>query len=155
MAGEYKIEDLHLLKILRDKKDLEGTAYFEFHPRNLKSEYSSWNEGSIYLADSGFDFFCDCFYRSNREFDYFAFCKYNGEEINRLVSELEEFMRVIQVEPSRSAVFSRYSGLFGKEMWDEVSEARINEALVLTGSDLVKFFKAAKNESGILWVLGM
>lgn len=155
MPGEYRVESLHLLKVLRDKKELRGTAYFEFHPKNLQSEYSSWNEGSIYLADAGFDYFCECFYKSNREFDYFAFCKYNGDEIASLIVEIDRFLSELKNDSGRKTVFSRFSGLFGKEMWDNVDEKKISEVLISTGKELIRFFKDAKSESGILWVLGM
>lgn len=155
MASENTPQDLQVLKILRDKNALDGTAYFEFHPKILKSEYSVWNDGSIYLAESGFDFFSECFHKSNREFHSSGRCKYNGEEIDLLTSEIEDFMQAIKKQPTRTSLFSGHSGFTERAVWDHINEACIREALTSTGKGLIKFFKNAKNESGILWVLGM
>lgn len=155
MASENTPKDLQVLKILRDKNALDGTAYFEFHPKILKSEDSVWNEGSIYLAESGFDFFSECFHKSNREFQYSGRCKYNEEEIDLLTSEIEEFMQAIKEHSTRASLFSRHSDFTEKAMWDHIDETRTREALASTGKDLIKFLKKAKNDSGIVWVLGV
>src|SRR5947199_1057009 len=83
----YSSDDLSVFNLLRDARELEGTAYFELHPHDLPEQHGCWLEGSLFVQDAGFDFFTGCCHRVHPEFDYFAFVRFDRAQIQALGAE--------------------------------------------------------------------
>lgn len=146
-------DKLNNLELIRDKAKLEGTCYFEFHPRELPAKTACWLDGSVFISDAGFDFFVRCFERASPNFDYFSFVRFGRSEIERLLSELSEFCTALTPGCSRELLFSR--GHFTAESWSGVETESLRLALVAAASGIRDFVQTATKETGCLWVPGM
>jgi len=155
MAGEYKTEDLSHFDLIVDLSSLDGTSYFEFHPKELPHEHTSWNEGSLFIRDAGFDFFSKCFELANPAFDYFAFERFNQTHIDKLLEELSAYSLELQTSSSREVLFSRYAGLFNKDIWNDVDTNDLKTRVLDASKGIQKFVQQETAISRCLCVLGM
>jgi hypothetical protein len=62
---------MSFLHILKEKSDLEGTAYIELLPGKYTGK--CWNKGSLFLDEAMFGFFEKIVERSLPEYDHYAF----------------------------------------------------------------------------------
>ncbi|MBW8873966.1 MAG: hypothetical protein JF614_03310 [Acidobacteria bacterium] len=151
----YSSDDLSVFNLLHDVHELEGTAYFELHPHDLPEQHGCWLEGSLFVQDAGFDFFTGCCHRVHPEFDYFAFVRFDRAQVHALGAELSSFVAELVPGASRETVFSRYTSIFGKEIWKDVDTDRLRLAVAAAGAGIRSFIETSTKESGCLWVLGM
>ena len=151
----YTSADLALFKPLSQAQERVGTAYFEFHPKDLTEPNACWLPGSLLLQDAAFDFFAECFHRADPDFDYFSFQSYDTEGIWRICSELQGFVDSLSALPSRSVLFSRYSSLFKEQIWAEVATEKLAPSVRICGAELLELIRAQTLQSQRLWVLGM
>ena len=82
------------LQILKDKSQLDGTAYFELLPGKYKEK--CWNEGSLFLDEETFGFFETIVESCVPEYDHYAFIEVLATRwqpviarLKRLATELE------------------------------------------------------------------
>jgi hypothetical protein len=151
----YTLDDLDAFTLLVDKGKLEGTAYFELHPRELQEGLEFWLEGSLFVRDACFDFFARCFERANPFFDYFDFVQFDAAQIGALTSELSAFVETLSLSTSREAVFASYNPIWGKDIWDDIDTERLRRVVAGAGAGIAEFVRCSTAESGCLWVLGM
>lgn len=151
----YAATDLKVFKPLFDPGELEGTSYFELHPKELPRTNACWLPGSFFLRDAGFDFFAECFYCASPAFDYFSFQRFGQAEIVALLSELEAFVDDLRGEPVRAKVFSKYSSIFTPDIWSAVPTEPLKSSVIQTGTAMLTFVKQETARSECLWVLGM
>lgn len=62
---------MSFLRTLKDKSDLEGTAYIELLPGKYAGK--CWNKSSLFLDEATFGFFEKIVERSLPEYDHYAF----------------------------------------------------------------------------------
>ena len=148
-------KDLGVFEPLRDPAKREGTAYFEFHPKEPPRATACWLPGSLFLRDAAFDFYAECFNRASESFDYFSFQRFGQKEIERVIGELSSFQDSLNANPDRERLFSKYASLFEPDIWSGVDTAPLLSAVRKTGSQLLTFIKVETKESQCLWVLGM
>jgi hypothetical protein len=151
----YDLEDLAVFDLLTDKEKLEGTAYFELHPRDLKEGHECWLKGSLFVKDACFDFFVQCFERANPAFDYFDFVRFDAAQIGHLTTELVAFVETLSPDASHASVFASYNSVFGKSIWDNVETEQLRLVLAGAGVGIADFVRSSTIENGCLWVLGM
>jgi hypothetical protein len=151
----YTSEDLDVFILQWDKNRLEGTAYFELHHGELPEPLACWLPGSAFVRDAAFDFLVTCFERANPEFDYFAFERFDTEQVKRLVRELVDFAGDLTPGCSRDIVFSRYNSLFRREIWDGVETEPLRTAVAKCAKEVAEFVQNSPSENQCLWVLGM
>jgi hypothetical protein len=107
------------------------------------------------VRDAAFDFLVTCFERANPEFDYFAFERFDTEQVKRLVRELVDFAGDLTPGCSRDIVFSRYNSLFRREIWDGVETEPLRTAVAKCAKEVAEFVQNSPSENQCLWVLGM
>lgn len=151
----YGVQDLDVFVLQRDKDRLDGTAYFELHPGELPEPMACWLPGSLFVKDAAFDFFVGCFERANSRFDYFAFERFEREQVDLLRQELSNLIPDLTPGCSREALFSRYNSLFGTRIWDGLDTEDLRQAVVRTAEGISSFIEGARAEGQCLWVLGM
>jgi hypothetical protein len=151
----YRPEDIDLFALIRDKTRLEGTAYFELHAGELPEPEACWLEGSLFIRDAAFDFFVECFHRSNPGFDYFAFERFEPPQIELLIEELSLLLSELAPRCSRDVVFSRYNSLFDRKIWDGVDTEALRSAVVSASEGILTFTRQARSDNRCMWVLGM
>jgi hypothetical protein len=151
----YGIDDLSLLRPVLSPEECDGTSYFEFHPAELPAPDAHGLAGSLFLTDVAFDFYAECFYAASASFDYFASQRFDAVDIARLERELDGFVGALRRDPTHATLFSRYSSVFGQEIWSGIDVAVLADAVAATGASLRDFVRAHGGESGCLWVLGM
>ena len=152
----YRSKDIDLFAVIRDKTRLEGTAYFELHAGELPEPTACWLEGSLFIRDAAFDFFVECFHRSNPAFDYFGFERFDPQQIELLLEELFSLVSELTPGSSREVVFSRYNSLlFDRQIWDAVDTEALRSAVVSAIEGISIFIHQARSEKRCMWVLGM
>src|SRR5690349_12475599 len=115
----YQPSDISVFDVISDKSLLDGTSYFELHPKEVVGANPCWLDGSVFIRDAGFDFFCACFERSVPGFDYFAFARIAQPHLGHLAAELRTFVHLCRTKPDRPILFSRFSSLFTEDIWSE------------------------------------
>jgi hypothetical protein len=151
----YSNCDLCVFEVLLDPAKRDGTAYFEFHPKELPQAYACWLPGSLLLRDAAFDFYAECFHRASDSFDDFSFERFGPNEIEKLIGELNSFQNILNALPDREQLFSRYDSLFTRDVWAGVDTPSLLSAAQKTCGQLLTFIKAETKQSKCLWVLGM
>jgi hypothetical protein len=151
----YAKSDLEVLRVLREKDQLRGTAYFELHPDELPKPFACWLDGSIFIRDAGFDFFVECFRAASDAFDYFGFARFDSIQIESLIRNLSAFSASIEASCSRDVVFGRYNSNFTRDSWDAVETEDLRVPVKETATQLLAFVRAAQFAGKPLWVLGM
>ena len=144
-----------MFAILRDRKALDGTAYFELHPDEIPEPFACWLEGSIFIRDAGFDFLVGCFSRANPKFDYFEFERFDSAQLGALSLELNAFLQTLVPGCQREVVFANYESLFSRDIWKEVDTEVLRGAVSRATSDIRDFAQHTQVERRPLWVLGM
>ena len=152
---KYTNNDLCVFVPLFDPAKKEGTAYIEFHPKELPRQNACWFPGSLLLRDAAFDFYTECFHAASESFDYFSFMRFDQGKIERLSTELSSYLRALKAQPDREHLFSKYASLFKPDIWSEVDTPSLVSAVHETGDTLLAFIKTETKESKCLWVLGM
>jgi hypothetical protein len=148
-------KNLDVFIVHRDKNHLEGTAYFELHPGELPAPLACWLPGSAFVRDAAFDFLVGCFERSNPKFDYSAFERFDRDQVERLLRELDHLVEALAPGCSRDAVFSMYNSLFRMEIWDGVDTELLRAAVARNAVAVAEFIRDSRSEDMCLWVLGM
>jgi len=151
----YQLSDLGVFDVISDKSLLDGTNYFELHPKEVMASNACWLAGSVFIRDAGFDFFCVCFERSIPDFDYFAFARVVQPHLGHLAAELRTFLHQCRTTADRLILFSRYSSLFTVDIWDQVETEHLRRSIIAAGQNIERFVMAAGKDSGVLWVMGM
>ena len=151
----YSEDDLDLFAIVRDKQDLDGTAYFELHPGEVPEPIDFWLEGSIFIRDAGFDFVVHCFSRANPKFDYFASERFSSAHLDALSLELNAFLQTLQPGCPRDAVFATYESIWSRDIWKEVGTEPLRDAVSRMTAGIRDFVERSREERRPLWVLGM
>ena len=151
----YTSENLDVFILQQDKNRLEGTAYFELHPGELPEPLACWLPGSAFVRDAAFEFLVACFERANPNFNYFAFERFDTEQVDRLIRELVDLVQELAPGCSRDTVFSRYNSLFKKEIWDGVDTELLRTAVAKNAEEVAEFVRSSRLENPCLWVLGM
>lgn len=140
---------------IRDRSLLSGTCYFEFVPYDLPSPVQCWNEGSLYLADTGFDLFEKCFQSSHREFEYYGFVRFSDEQIGALIREFDSFLHLLATTPTRTNCFSRLHRPNAGGAWHDIPEPILAKSLYACAKEIRAFLQDHAKPQGCLWVLGL
>lgn len=74
------------IKIITDKKELEGTCYFEIMPGRYKG--SCWKDGSIFFEEEVFSLIEPAFERHVPKYDHYAFTDISKEQWNKILEDL-------------------------------------------------------------------
>ena len=75
------------LRILKDKSNLEGTAYFELLPGKYNEQ--CWNTGSLFLDEETFGFFEKIVERNLPDYDHYAFTEVSGTRWHPIIARLK------------------------------------------------------------------
>jgi hypothetical protein len=78
---------MSFLRILKDKSDLEGTAYIELLPGKYTGK--CWNKGSLFLDEATFGFFEKIVARSLPEYDHYAFTEVSSTRWQPIIIRLK------------------------------------------------------------------
>lgn len=75
------------IKIITDKKELEGTCYFEIMLGKYKG--SCWKDGSIFLDEEVFNLIESAFERHAPNYDHYVFTDISKEQWDKILNDLE------------------------------------------------------------------
>jgi hypothetical protein len=78
---------MSFLHILKEKSDLEGTAYIELLPGKYTGK--CWNKGSLFLDEATFGFFEKIVERSLPEYDHYAFTEVSSTRWQPIIIRLK------------------------------------------------------------------
>jgi hypothetical protein len=154
-AMSYSEQDLWMFVTLTDPDERVDTSYFEFHPGEVSELHACWLKGSLLVKDAAFDFFSECFHSASESFDYFNTQRFGEVEIDRVLVELDAFLRDIEGEPSREKLFSRYASLFTLDIWSRIDTLVLANRVGDCGSSMRSFIHTKTQDSKCLWVMGM
>lgn len=148
--------DLDGFKLITSPTELSGTCYFEFCAHEFTGQPTCWNAGSLFIADTGFDFFAGLFTRASSTFDYFAFTRFDREALDRLVVGFDEFLEHVAASSRHEQLLAAYDGCArAPTSWSGVSHSQLAVALTVAGGGMREFARQARDEHGAMWVLGM
>jgi hypothetical protein len=147
----FTTADLQYLELISDKSRLVGTCYFEFYPSDCAESPTCWNDGSLYIADTGFDLMTPVFEHAVPSFEYFDFNRFSANELSSLDRELSAFISTIQSATTHSQFLREYQ----VERWGSVPLQSLTPALIDAASGIASFCRTASQRPGVLWVLGM
>jgi len=147
--------DLTAFEVIRDKSLLTGSNYFELHPKEVLVANACWLDGSIFIRDAGFNFFCACFERAAPDFDYFAFTRIVPPQLETLAIELRNYLDVCRATSDRTALYSCYPSNFRIDTWDQIEIEPLRSSIIEAGDNIERFVLAARKDTGVLWVMGM
>ena len=151
----YAKQDLDVFRLLRDKEQLDGTAYFELHHGELPEPFACWLDGSLFVRDAGFDFFVECFHRANPKWDYFSFEPFDTAQVDVLSADMGTFAAGLTAGCGRDAVFARYNSLFKRDIWTDVDTDMLRGAVLEAASGLQAWLREVQRSGKVLWALGM
>jgi len=144
-------------ELIKGTASLEGTCYFEFCKGSNRKE-ACWNKDALYLEDGVFEFLYKSFSRASKEYDYYDFCKFERNELEKLGGALIEFEYALNSFQSRED----YEAFFGKlaicidldEEHDPMWKGRVN-SLKQIAKQLREIVDDCLESGEPLWVLGM
>lgn len=149
-------DDLANFRLFTSPSELSGTCYFEFCARVFDGQPTCWNDGSLFVADTGFDFFAALFERASSGFDYFAFTHFDRAALDRLIAGFDEFLRHVAASSRHEDLLTAYAGCIrAPESWGGVTHLQLATALTQAGTGIRDFARRARDEHGGMWVLGM
>lgn len=144
-------DDLNYLELITDKSRLVGTCYFEFYLSDCLANPTCWNGGSLYIADTGFDLIAPAFERAVPTFCYYDFNRFSADELRNVERELSAFMATLKAATSHGQFLSQHQ----VEHWSGVPIESLVPDLVHAVSGISAFCRNAREQLGVLWVLGM
>jgi hypothetical protein len=157
----YTAADLKYLELISDRSRLVGTCYFELYPSDWAGTPTSrskgfyyptcWNDGSLYIADTGFDLIAPVFERAVASFDYNDFIRVSADELSNLEKELPAFITTLQSATLHSEFLREHQ----VERWSSIPLQSFVPALTDMASGIATFCRSARERVGVLWVLGM
>jgi hypothetical protein len=147
----FTADDLKYLELITDKSRLSGTCYFEFYPSDCAASPTCWNDGSLYIADTGFDLFASAFQRAVPSFDYYSFNRFSADDLSSLGHELSAFIASL----SAATVHSQFLREYQLQLWSGVPLQSLVPDLTQAASGIAAFCSSARERHGALWVLGM
>lgn len=122
-------------KLITDKKELQGTCYFEFLPGKYQNK--CWNVNSVYLTEESLDFIEKLLINVNPEYDHFSFTEFSSEQVEKLINELKGAIK--HIENNKYVVESIY--------FSDDYNAKLNEDLKNYRDDILKLI-----EELIIWM---
>jgi hypothetical protein len=145
------MEDIRLIK---DKAELEGTAYFEILPGPYKDK--CWNEGSIFIEEEIFGLIEPIIERHVPEFDHYSFIKIDRESWMLILNDLSELVVLLQAANTPNDLNGGIGFIFNSTKDRFVTDfARNKEALAALIIELVSWLKEQLNDHYIVTVLGL
>jgi hypothetical protein len=103
------------IELIRDKAQLDGTAYFEFLPGRYSDKH--WNDTSVYIDEEVFCMIERPFQESLPRFDHFAFSDVSAKEWQAVLIQLARFRDRIASASSPREVTELFMCL-----WDETRQ---------------------------------
>jgi len=143
--------DLKCFDLITDKSRLSGICYFEFYPNDCAANPTCWNDGSLYIADTGFDVFAPAFQRAVPSFDYYSFNRFSAGDLSRLDDELSAFIASL----SSASAHSQFLHEYQLPSWSGIPLHSLVPVLTQAASGIAAFCRIARERPGALWVLGM
>jgi hypothetical protein len=80
---------MSFLRILKDKSQLQGTAYIELLPGKYKG--TCWNRGSLFLDEDTFGFFEGIVVKNLPDYDHYAFTEVTTPRWEPIIAKLNDF----------------------------------------------------------------
>ena len=136
-------------KLYRNKKELNGTCYFEFLPGKYQNK--CWNDNSVFLSEDSVYLFEDLLKKVNNKYDHYAFIGYNKNQISMLINELSK--RLYEIENINN--YELVGTFFRKEYYSELNEnlRRNKNEIKIMLQDLIDWLKTINiNEITILGI---
>jgi len=136
-------------KLYRNKKELNGTCYFEFLPGKYQNK--CWNDNSVFLSEDSVYLFEDLLKKVNNKYDHYAFIGYNKNQISLLINELSK--RLYEIENINN--YELVGTFFRKEYYSELNEnlRRNKNEIKIMLQDLIDWLKTINiNEITILGI---
>ena len=140
--------------LIRDKAQLEGTAYFEFLPGRYANEH--WNDGSVFLDEEIFCLIERPFMDSLSGYDHYAFCDVAAEQWQPVLTGLQKSRDHFSRAKTPEDIADQFCCV-----WDSTTASfaddfpRNRKDLIRLIDELTEWIKETLMEHGSIAVLGM
>ena len=143
------------MKLITDKKDLEGSAYFEFLPREFDGQH--WNDASVFVWYQNVSLFDSLLKEYIQDYRPYAYMTIGAQRAHKLAEDLLEYADAVTVTDAMSVtqLGIRYEIHPRDVDWleDEWDTAQAQLASMLR--ELGLWLQQNVSEEGTLSVLGL
>ena len=146
------------------QRHLKKGPYVEFNVSGTTDHFHHWDDESLFLDETVFQLFADCFDKSADNFNYYGATKYGKDNLRRLFKELNKNDRLLQQITSYDSLQKVISSLFGGIYFlQELNESSdlssdwnsIAFSLVSINHTLCDLVSQCIQKEKYLWVLGI
>jgi hypothetical protein len=136
-------------QLIKDKSELEGTAYFEFAPGEYNGKY--WNDNSIYLSEDALCLIEDVFEKNLRNYNHFSFTEMDKNELCIIIKELEKLK--IHFNNNMPINGSTFSDKYYVELNKEAKKEKLIVVKIIV--ELIQWIKSTLKHNDKISLLGI
>lgn len=138
-------------KLIKDKKHLKGSCYFEFLPGKYKDV--CWNEESVYLKEDCVAFFEYFLHKVSEKYDHYAFTEFNSHQLSELINLVK--LRISEMKKTDN--YKLEEGLFSEYYRSNLYKdfTKYKNKIIQMLEDLVDWLIEISNSNGIITVMGI
>lgn len=146
------------------QRHLKNGPYVEFNVSGTTGHFKHWDDESLFLDESVFQLFADCFEKSTGKFNYYGPTRYEQDDLHKLLKELNQYDRRLQQITSYETLQKVISSLFGgtyflrdlKESFElSTNWNNVASSLVNVNRTLCDLVYQCIQEGKYLWVIGI
>lgn len=142
------------IRVIRDKRELEGTCYFELLPGTYQGK--CWNDNSVFISEEVFGFIEPVIERHEPRFDHYSFVGISKETWERIIPELKALARRLHAAQTFDDLRGEFRYLLDTTAGQLGQNFETNSAaLIRLLTDLCDWFKVQLQSHGCVSVLGM
>jgi hypothetical protein len=140
--------------LIRDKRELRGTCYFEFLPGEYRNE--CWNEGAVFLAEEVFELIEPVFVYHEPNFDHFSFVCIRRPTWEQIILDLESLANAAK----SAETMTDLQGVAGflvttSEKWLAYNFRMHADALASMTEELIDWLREQLRQHECISLLGM
>lgn len=116
-------------RIIKDKAELDGTAYFEFLPGKYNG--TCWNDNAIFLDEDSMALVEEIFERNVEHYDHFAFSEIDKGQGSRILADLQKLE--IEITSNKKISGETFSDEYYNALNEQVANNKEKAVEVISG----------------------
>lgn len=142
------------IRIIRNKNELEGTAYIEILPATYKEK--CWNEDSVFFDEEVFGYLEPILQKHVPTYDHYAFTEIGRDKWRAIIDDFEHLRSLLSSATSVADLHGRVGFRFGGTDERFGKEFRANKgALFVLVSEFTTWLRAKVIENESITILGI